>query len=196
MCGQARRAEEAHKVEEAARAEAARKAEEECQAELARERAEAERWARVEVVQEAHIEWQRREFKVRKVQEQQRRSQARAEAIVATQGSREATAVPPAAIGLHEVLRAPQQSGGLRSPGELEGDSVCALPSCAQVMLVEYRGEGRGELDGSRERYRDRQSGSAKAGGEKAAAERGKYVAKGSQQAQEGVEHDRGGRSG
>jgi len=50
--------------------EAACKAEEEHQAELVRERAEAERWARVEAVQEAHIEWQRREFEVRKAQEQ------------------------------------------------------------------------------------------------------------------------------
>jgi len=99
MCGQACRAEEARKAEEAARAEAVRKAEEECQAELARERAEAERRARVEAVQEAHIERQRREFEARKAQEQQRRSQARAEAITATQGSGEATAVPPVAIG-------------------------------------------------------------------------------------------------
>jgi len=81
-------------VEEAARAEAARKAEEERQAELARECAEAERRARVEAVQEAHIERQRREFEARKAQEQQRRSLARAEAIVATQGSGAAMTVP------------------------------------------------------------------------------------------------------
>ena len=66
---------------------------------MAWERAEAERWARVEAVQEAHIERQRREFEVQKAQEQQRRSQARAEAIAATQGSGEVTAVPPAATG-------------------------------------------------------------------------------------------------
>jgi len=99
MCRQACRAEEACKAEEAARAEAARKAEEERQAELARERVEAERWARVEVVQEAHIECQRQEFEVQKAQEQQQRSQARAEAIAATQGSGEATAEPAAATG-------------------------------------------------------------------------------------------------
>ena len=52
------------------------KAEEERQAELARERVEVERWARVEAVQEAHIERQRREFEAQKVQEQQRRLQA------------------------------------------------------------------------------------------------------------------------
>jgi len=84
---------------EEAKAEAARKAEEERQAELARKRAEAERWVRVEAVQEAHIERQRREFEARKSQEQQWRLQARAEAIAATQGSGEATAVPAAATG-------------------------------------------------------------------------------------------------
>jgi len=99
MCGQAHRAEEARKAEEAVRAKAACKAEEERQAELARERAEAERRARVEAVQEAHIEQQRWEFEVQKAQEQQRRSQARAEAIAATQGSGEATAVPPVVTG-------------------------------------------------------------------------------------------------
>ena len=99
MCGQACRAKEAHKVEEAARAKAVRKAEKEQQAELARECTEAERWARVEAVQEAHIERQRREFEARKAQEQQQRSQARAEAIAATQGSGEATAEPAAATG-------------------------------------------------------------------------------------------------
>jgi len=99
MCGQARRAEEARKAEEAARVEAARKAEEERQAELARECVEAERRARVEAVQEVHIERQRREFEARKAQEQQRRSQARAEAIAATQGSGEATAEPAVAKG-------------------------------------------------------------------------------------------------
>ena len=55
--------------------EAARKAEEEHQAELAWERTEAERWARVEAIQEVHIECQRWEFEVRKAQEQQWRSQ-------------------------------------------------------------------------------------------------------------------------
>ena len=55
--------------------EAAHKAEEEHQAELAWDRAEAERRARVEAVQEAHIEHQRQEFEARKAQEQQRRSQ-------------------------------------------------------------------------------------------------------------------------
>ena len=94
MCGQAHRAEEACKAEEAARAETAHKAEEERQAELVREHAEAERQARVKAVQEAHIECQRREFEVRKAQEQQRRSLARAEAIVATQGSGSATMAP------------------------------------------------------------------------------------------------------
>jgi len=64
-----------------------------------RECAEAERRARVEAVQEAHIERQRHEFEARKAQEQQRRSQARAGAIAATQGSGEATAVPAAATG-------------------------------------------------------------------------------------------------
>jgi len=49
--------------------------EEERQAELAWECAEAERQARVKVVQEAHIERQRWEFEVQKAQEQQRRSQ-------------------------------------------------------------------------------------------------------------------------
>ena len=73
--------------------------EEERQAKLARERVEAERRARVKAVQEAHIEWQRREFEARKVHEQQRRSQARAEAIAATQGSREAMAEPAAVTG-------------------------------------------------------------------------------------------------
>jgi len=73
---QAHRAEEARKAEEAVQAEAAHKVEEERQAELARECAEAERWAMVKAVQEAHIERQRWEFEVRKVQEQQRRSQA------------------------------------------------------------------------------------------------------------------------
>ena len=58
-----------------------------------------ERQVRVEAVQEAHIERQRREFEARKAQEQQRRSQVRVEAIAATQGSREATAVPPVATG-------------------------------------------------------------------------------------------------
>jgi len=99
MCGQACRAEEARKAEEAVRAKAAHKAEEEQQAKLARERTEAERRARVEAVQEAHIERQRREFEVRKAQEQQRRSQVQAEAIAATQGSREATVEPAAATG-------------------------------------------------------------------------------------------------
>ena len=79
--------------------EAACKAEEEHQAELVRERTEAERWVRVEAVQEAHIEWQRREFEVQKAQEQQRRSQVRVEAIAATQGSGEAMAVPAVATG-------------------------------------------------------------------------------------------------
>ena len=79
--------------------EAARKVEEEHQAKLVRERVEAERRARVEAVQEAHIEWQRWEFEVRKVQEQQWRSQVRVEAIAATQGSGEATAVPAAVTG-------------------------------------------------------------------------------------------------
>jgi len=102
MCGQARRAEEARKAEEAVRAEAVRKAEEEWRAEEEREHVEAERWARVEAVQEAHIERQRREFKARKVQEQQRRSLAHMEAIAATQGSGAVTTVPlVAADGRH-----------------------------------------------------------------------------------------------
>ena len=63
------------------------------------QRAEAERWARVEAVQEAHIERQRQEFEARKVQEQQQRSQAQAEAIAATQGSGEATAEPAVVTG-------------------------------------------------------------------------------------------------
>ena len=62
-----------------------------------RELAEAERQARVEAVQEAHIGCQRREFEVRKAQEQQQRSQPRAEVIAATQGSGEATVEPAAA---------------------------------------------------------------------------------------------------
>jgi len=53
-----------------------RKVEEEHQAELVREHVEAERWARVKAVQEVHIECQKREFKARKAQEQQQRSQA------------------------------------------------------------------------------------------------------------------------
>ena len=69
--------------------------EEERQAELVRKHAEAERRARVEAVQEAHIERQRREFKAR--QEQQRRLLARAEAIVATQGSGATMVVPAVA---------------------------------------------------------------------------------------------------
>ena len=62
---------------------------------MARERAEAERRARVEAVQEAHIEQQRREFEAQKAQEQRRRLQARAESIAATQGSGEATMAAP-----------------------------------------------------------------------------------------------------
>jgi len=54
---------------------------------------------RVEAVQEAHIECQRREFKEWKAQEQQQRSQMQAEAITATQGSREVTAVPAVVTG-------------------------------------------------------------------------------------------------
>jgi len=77
-----------------------RKAEEERQAELARECAEAERWARVEAVQEAHIERQRCEFEARKVAEQQRRSQARADAIAVTQGSGETTAASTLATSI------------------------------------------------------------------------------------------------
>jgi len=144
-------------------------------------------------VQEAHIECQRREFEARKAQEQQQRSQAQAEAIAATQGSGEATAVPAAATG-------GRRSACVRCREHLNNPVGCIAQAsskatvCAQVMLVEYRGEGRGELDGSREWHRDRRSGGAEAGGEKAAAERGEYVAKGSQQAQEGAQHDRGGR--
>jgi len=95
---QAHRAKEACRAEEA-KAEAARKVEEERQEELAWECAEAERRARVEAVQEAHIERQRREFEVRKVQEQQQRLQARVETIAVTQGSGEVMAVPAAATG-------------------------------------------------------------------------------------------------
>jgi len=50
-------------------------------------------------VQEAHIECQRQEFEARKAQEQQRRSQARAEAITVTQGSGEATVETAATTG-------------------------------------------------------------------------------------------------
>jgi len=86
---------------EEAKAEAACKAEEEHQVELAWECTEAERRARVEAVQEAHLERQRWEFEVWKVQEQQQRLQAQVEAIMATQGSGEAMAEPAAATGVH-----------------------------------------------------------------------------------------------
>ena len=79
--------------------EAACKVEEEHQAELVRERVEAERHARVEAMQEAHIEQQRREFEAQKAQEQQWRLQVQAEAITATQGSREVTAAPAVVTG-------------------------------------------------------------------------------------------------
>ena len=82
---------------EEVKVEATCKAEEECQAELAREHVKAERQVRAEAVQEVHIEWQRQEFKAQKAQEQQWRSQARVEAITATQGSGAMMTVPAVA---------------------------------------------------------------------------------------------------
>ena len=74
-------------------------------------------------------------------------------------------------IGLCEVPRASQQSGGLHSPGELKGDSVRMLPGRMQVVLVEHRREGSGILDGGWEWNRGGQSGSAKTGSKEVTVE-------------------------
>ena len=60
-----------------------------------------------------------------------------------------------------------------------------------QVLLLEHSREGSGDLDGHREWDREQRSGSTKAGSEEATVEQGKYIAKGSQQVQEGTQHDR-----
>ena len=90
------------------------------------------------------------------------------------------------AISLCEVLRASQQPGGLRSPG----DGVHMLPGSTQVVLMEHRREGSGVLDSGWEWNRGGQSSSAKMGRKEATVERGEHVAKGSQQVQEGAQHD------
>jgi len=111
------------------------KAEEEHQAELARERAEAERRVRVEAVQEAHIERQRREFEARKAVEQQWRSQVRADAITVTQGSGETTAASTLAtsIGRSACMRCREH---LNNPAGCVAQVSSKATACTRCQLA------------------------------------------------------------
>jgi len=94
---------------------------------------------------------------------------------------------------MREVSGPPQQPIRVCGPGEIKGDSVCTVSGRTQVLLLEHGGKGSGVLDSGWERNRGGRSASAKTGGKEATAEQGEYVAKGSQQVQEGTEHNGGG---
>ena len=122
-------------MEEAARAEAVCKAEEEHQAELARECAEMERRVRVEAVQEAHIERQRRKFEARKAAEQQQRSQARADAIAVMQGSGETTAASTLTTSIR-CLACVRCREHLNNPAGCMAQVSSKATACARCQLA------------------------------------------------------------